>query len=81
MDKEKNFQIIITKTRVTLLIAGLVYFAVVIYLRLTSMISENIYAVALFGGVGFGILISILIRRKEEKRNKIKQTSQRNTTI
>jgi hypothetical protein len=39
MDKEKNFQIIITKTRVTLLIAGLVYFAVVIYLRLTSMIS------------------------------------------
>ena len=73
MDKEKNFQIIITKTRVTLLIAGLVYFAVVIYLRLTSMISENIYAVALFGGAGFGILISILIRRQEEKRNKIKQ--------
>jgi hypothetical protein len=69
MDKEKNFQIIITKTRVTLLIAGLVYFAVVIYLRLTSMISENIYAVALFGGVDFwytDIHIDTAARRKKK---------------
>jgi mannose/fructose/N-acetylgalactosamine-specific phosphotransferase system component IIC len=80
MDKEKTFPII-TKERIALLIAGLVFFAFMTYLRLSNMISSNsIFFGILLGGATLGILVSVLIQRREEKQKQTNKPREHNNT-